>query len=196
MRILIFAIIVIGLCGLGAWWSRAVARWTLRRVSKPLPTDRFGIVRAVVNAMQPSFIEQWVSGTYLVCGVFPTRCSSVTVQEMEAKLPGFYEEVRRHQERRWPRGLAGYYVIPIYIAPGFSSEVVAWVHGRHPYRWAIWHEPVLYDLETHTVEMRADYGAFGSVFTPYLFRVIDAALRALSRHHGRSHVAAINGQPL
>jgi hypothetical protein len=133
-----------------------------------------------IDATKPTFLEQWVSGTYLVSGVFPIESNTLTIQQVVSKIPLLYSEVKSSKRANWPRGICGYYLIPVYISYSFDESVVAWVHSFHSYRWAIWHEPVLYCKADNTSHLRNDYGYRGNAFRAYLSNVIGDTLKTVS----------------
>ena len=156
-----------------------------------------------INAEQPTFLERWVFGTYLVMGVFPTDGQGLTVERLIAEIPSLYSTTRSHKQAMWPRGVCGYYLIPIYVSESFDASITDWVHSYHPYRWAIWHMPVLYASATNSVEKRAygdpradKYHHYGSAFRPYLEDIIGLGLRAVSRRFGHELPERVNGSPV
>ena len=76
----------------------------------------------------------------------------------------------------------------------FSSEQIEWVQHHHPYRWAIWHEPVLYDISENAVWMRADYGHFGSAFYPLVFDLYRRSFTVIAERLQRPQPDFINGR--
>ena len=126
------------------------------------------------------FIEGWMRGTYVVAGIFAIPTDTLTVTTLNAHIPFLYEGTKHAKRGWWPRGVAGTFLFPFYFASGFAPEVTSWVQRRHPYRWAIWHEPVLYDINRHAVTMRADYGHFGSAFYPLVHALYIRAFKAIS----------------
>ena len=147
-----------------------------------------------VDAECPTFLERWVGGTYLVTGVFPITRSHLTVNGMESRVDEFYAATKSRKRGIWPRGICAYYLIPIYSCPNFPDDVVDWVHHRHSYQWAIWHEPVLYACADNVAHMRSDYGMFGAAFRPYLLSVIWGGLFGAARRNGCEHPSRMNGQ--
>ena len=146
-----------------------------------------------VDPTNPTFFERWVSGTYLVSGVFPMERNKLTVQEMKSDIPLLYSSLKLNKKARWPKGICGYYVIPLYIADSFDNDVVNWVHTLHKYRWAIWHEPVLYCKVDNTAHHRNDYGLYGRNFRPDLFSILRKALTAVSNRFNFKFPDQING---
>ena len=148
-----------------------------------MPTTHSAESQLCIDAEHPTFVERWVVGTYLVAAIFPTDGRSLTLEHLVSQVPTFYAAARSHKQAIWPRGVCGYYLIPIYIAESFDASVIEWVHSYHPYRWAIWHVPVLYTTTHNSVEKRAyrdprsdKYHWHGSAFRPYLEHVIGTAL--------------------
>jgi hypothetical protein len=153
-----------------------------------------------LDAEHPTFVERWIVGTYIVAGVFPTEGRSLTVESLVAQIPSFYNATRSHKRAIWPRGICGYFLIPIYIAESFDTDVIEWVHSYHPYRWAIWHVPVLYNSTDNSVDNRAygksrsDKWGYGSFFWPYLESIIGTGLRAVSHRFGYELPETVNGK--
>jgi hypothetical protein len=133
------------------------------------------------------FAEQWFAGTYLVSGTFFLKGDGVTPGQIIAQVDLLYREIRRHKRAKWPRGLAGFFVIPVFCSTSFSPEVSIWVRTRHPYKWAIWLEPLLYDSCANTVLLREDYQLFGRAFFPYLNQLFTAGLSRAAAHFGHSN---------
>jgi hypothetical protein len=133
-----------------------------------------------IDATRPTFFEQWVSGTYLVSGVFPIESNSLNIPQVVSKIPLLYSELKSSKQANWPRGICGYYLIPIYIVDSLDESVIAWVQSYHSYRWVIWHEPILYCKTDNTSYLRNDYGHRGSAFRNYLSNVISETLKTVS----------------
>jgi hypothetical protein len=162
--------------------------------SPPIETD------LQIDAQAPTFLEQWVAGTYLVTGIFPTDGRGLSVERMVQSIPAFYAQSRSHKRSAWPRGICGYFLVPIYTADAFDANVVEWVHSFHPYRWAIWHTPVLYHTADNGAEKRFygdprtdKYYWYGSAYVPYLEHVIAVALRSVARSFGYERPQRVNG---
>lgn len=153
-----------------------------------------------LDAEHPTFVERWIAGTYIVAGIFPIEGRSLTVERLVAQIPSFYAVTRSHKRAMWPRGICGYYLIPIYIAESFDADVIEWVHSYHPYRWAIWHVPVLYTSTDNSVDKRAygdprsDRHGYGSSFWLYLESIIGTELRTVSRRFGYELPEKVNGK--
>ncbi|MDH5535821.1 MAG: hypothetical protein OEZ08_09685 [Betaproteobacteria bacterium] len=141
------------------------------------------------------FIEGWMRGTYVVAGIFAIPVDTLSVSTLSANIAALYDGTKRAKRAWWPRGISGMFLFPFYLGSGFSPEVVSWVQRRHPYRWAIWHEPVLYDTGQHSVTMRGDYGLFGSAFYPLVGVLYVRAMQAISLGLGREFPDFINGCP-
>jgi hypothetical protein len=147
-----------------------------------------------VDSNNPTFLERWVSGTYLVSGIFPIEKDLLTVEQITAQIPSLYSSTKSNKQTKWPRGICGYYLIPIYIAEAFNQNVIDWVHSSHPYRWAIWHEPILYCNGDNSAHLRKDYGIYGQSFRPYLFNIIKNALFAVAGRFNHRFPEKLNGQ--
>lgn len=151
-------------------------------------------VQFTVDSDRPTFLEQWVAGTYLVSGVFPIDGNSLAVDQVMARVPALYAATKSQKRIRWPRGVCGYYLMPIYVSDSFDARVIEWVHSYHRYRWAIWHEPVLYCRADNTGHTRADYGLYGSAFRGYLVNLVGAAFCSVSLRCGHEFPCKINGK--
>lgn len=69
-----------------------------------------------------------------------------------------------------------------------------WVHSRPKYRYAMWHEPVVYDRGRNVAEMNANWRLIGSAFRVFLFESIFTALNGLSEKEGYSTFPRVNGE--
>ena len=146
-------------------------------------------------AADARFIEGWMRGTYIVAGIFAIPSQALTVTEVQRNIPTLYEATKRSKRGWWPRGLSGMFLFPFYLGVGFEPAVIEWVQRRRPYRWAIWHEPVLYDITHNAVWMRSDYGHFGSAFHPLVFELYRRALTLIAARIQKPAPGSINGTP-
>lgn len=137
--------------------------------------------------------EQWVAGTYIVAGVFQRKHAVISVREIQAEAPILFDLLKANKRARWPKGLSAYYAIPIYICDSLNTATVEWVHSRPKYRYAMWHEPILYDRGRNIVEMNAKWGLTGAAYRVFLFEVIFTALDALAKNEGHSSFPQVNG---
>lgn len=131
-----------------------------------------------------SVSEQWVSGTYIVSGVFTIPCASLTIDDVESNRSALYEAVNSARRGRWPRGIRGTYLFPVYISGRFDEEVIRWVQRRRPYKWAIWHEPLLFDTFWNILWRRADYGSYGSAFRSHILEIQRQAMIEIANSVG------------
>lgn len=143
----------------------------------------------------PQFAERWFAGTYVVTGVFFLDGSDLTLAKIAADIEPLYLEIRKQKKAKWPRGLAGFFVIPIYCAPSFSDEVFESIRRRLPFRWAIWPEPLLYRTSDNSVSLRGDYGLHGRAFYPYLNQLFVAGLAKAASHFGHRTLPTRKEEP-
>jgi hypothetical protein len=139
------------------------------------------------------FIEGWMRGTYVVAGIFAIPSESLTITELQRNIPTLYDAASKAKRAWWPRGLCGTFLFPFYIGLAFDPAVIEWVQRRRPYRYAIWHEPVLYDVDRNAVWMRSDYGQFGSAFHPMVFELYRRALALIAGRIQKPRPDFING---
>jgi len=160
--------------------------------------DKFNLNSVIVDGdpLSPNFSEQWLRGTYLVSGVFPIQKSGLTIRDIIEQIPALYDETISHKRAIWPRGICGYFLVPIYISDSFDELVQNWVRSYHRYRWAIWHEPLLYNKHDNVVYMRSDYGTHGAAFRPYLAKIIGSALTTITHKYHMSFPRKKNGDAL
>ena len=138
------------------------------------------------SLLEPIFAERWVAGTYVVSGIFFLEGDGVTPEKVWADVDSLYRETRAKKKAKWPRGVAGFYIIPIYCGAAFSTEILAWIRQRHPYRWAVWAEPMLYNVSENSVTFREDYRYFGCAFFPYLGELFTTGLSRVAPHYGHT----------
>jgi hypothetical protein len=143
--------------------------------------------------MDARFIEGWMRGTYIVAGIFAIPSEAVTIAELRRNIPVLHDRTRRAKKSWWPRGISGIFLFPFYLGTHFDPAVIAWVQQRQPYRWAVWHEPVLYDISQNAVWMRSDYGQTGCAFYPLVFDLYRRALTLIAERIQRPIPDSVNG---
>ena len=141
-----------------------------------------------------TFHEQWISGTYIVAGVFQIPVNSLSTVELNANIPHWFDMLASSKKAWWPRGICGYFAIPIYACPFFDQPVIDLVHNRPKYRYAMWHEPVLYDFRANTAQTNANYGLYCSAFRFFLFETIITTLYGLHQKYGHREFPKVNGR--
>lgn len=138
-------------------------------------------------------IEGWMRGTYIVAGIFAIPSERITIPDIQSNIPDLYDSTKEDRRGRWPRGIAGTFLFPFYLGADFSPDQIDWVQHRQAYRWAIWHEPVLYDISENAAWMRSDYGHFGSAFYPLVFDLYRRAFTVIAERLQRPQPDYING---
>jgi hypothetical protein len=141
-----------------------------------------------------TYHEQWVAGTYIIAGVFHRPCQNLDVRHIQNQIPDLFHQLKKEKKGIWPKGISAFYAIPIYTSDGFDPDVVDWVHARPKYRYAMWHEPVLYDWILNKAEMNTSWGLYGAAFRIFLFEAIYTALRVKSLHEGHTEFPLVNGE--
>lgn len=143
-----------------------------------------------------TYYEQWVSGTYLVAGVFQRKQAVIDVRQIEVEVPRLFTLLKAYKKARWPKGICGYYAIPIYTCDSLDTSAVDRVHSRPNHRYAMWHEPVLYDRRHNIAEMNAKWRIHGFAFRLFLFEVIFTALNGLAKKEGHLAFPQVNGEQI
>lgn len=143
-----------------------------------------------------TYHEQWVAGAYIVAGVFQRKHAVISVPEIQTEAPQLFDLLKANKRARWPKGICGYYAIPIYTCDALDSAAVDWVHSRPKYRYAMWHEPVLYDRGRNMAEMNAAWRLYGSAIRVFLFEVIFTALKGLAKKEGQPSFPQLNGEQI
>lgn len=138
-------------------------------------------------------IEGWMRGTYVVAGIFAIPAAELTVADLNTNIQDLYSSTKVARHGRWPRGIAGTFLFPFYLGQGFAPELIERVQRRHSYKWAIWHEPVLYDIRENAAWMRSDYGHFGSDFHPLVFDLYRRAFTLIAERLQKAQPDYING---
>ena len=140
-----------------------------------------------------SLEEKWVSGTYIISGLFSISGDGFDPETLTRNLPTLFSHLQ--QCRRWklPRGICGYFAIPIYCSEKFSSSLIHWVQNRPKYRYAMWHEPVLYDL-SHNEAYTSSFGAqSGAAFRSFVVNRQCSALAEIAKNMGIDSYPSVNG---
>jgi hypothetical protein len=143
---------------------------------------------------EAQFIEGWMSGTYITAGIFAVLVKELTVEDIKSNIPIFHSIAKEAKNGWWPRGLSGMFLFPFYIGTKFDPIVIAWVQKRRPYKWCVWHEPVLYDVVQNAVWMRSDYGLFGSAYYSLVFRLYEQAFKRIAERLQKTVPDFINGK--
>lgn len=151
-------------------------RLNQRPRQKKMPTS--------LSILEPDFTERWFAGTYVVSGTFFQDGTNAEPEDLMSWTKELYSTVRANQKAPWPRGLAGYFIIPVICSDRLSRRLEEWARSRHRYRWAIWLEPILYNTRENTIIMRADYGFYGRAFYPYLGTLFTKAVVRAGSHFG------------
>ena len=138
--------------------------------------------------------ERWISGSYIVSGVYTIPVSRVDENVLQNNLPALFSRLREKRVRKWPRGICGYYAIPIYIGNCFSLDAVQWVQSRPKYRYAMWHEPVLYDRAKNLAFTNTKWGMYGLAFREYLSERTFDSLAYLAKSDNHRTFPSVNGQ--
>ncbi len=147
------------------------------------------------SLVDAQFVEGWMSGTYVVAGIFAIiQTDRLTVEDLKRNIPALHSSAKIAKHGWWPRGISGIFLFPFYLGTHFEPDVIDWVQRRQAYRWAIWHEPVLYDINRNAVWMRSDYGIFGSAFLALVFGLRKRALLSIAKKLGQPHPDFINDQ--
>lgn len=138
--------------------------------------------------------ERWVSGTYIVSGVFDISSDGNSLEEMQGNIACLFSYLQKKRRRRWPRGIAGYFAIPIYSGEQFSAPLIDWVQNRPKYRYAMWHEPVLYNRCTNAAIMNTGWGPAGRSFRNCFAENAFAGLAELASNAGSDTFPSVNGK--
>ncbi len=177
-----------------------------KRISKKVPNDTRRrkqeksplIKQFPVNINEPVYHEQWFAGTYLYTGIFPKKVENLQINQIKEDRQTLYDLIRQNRKKKihdfW--GLSGYYLIPIYFSNDFDSTVIEWVRNRPKYKRAIWHEPVLYSIDSNSADMNTKWGLYGSAFRPYIFHIIDSFLHEFTTKHGYRRLDRFCGEEL
>jgi len=147
-----------------------------------------------IDPVKPTIHAQWVKIAYFVIGIFPMEVERLSVEQISAKIPSLYATTKSHTKLRWPRGISVFFLFPVYIAESFDAAVIEWVHLQHLYRYAIEHEPFLYNKSDNAMHMRMDYGLRGSLYRPYLANVMGQAMHVIAGRFGHEFPQKLNGK--
>jgi hypothetical protein len=151
-----------------------------------------GAVKALDVALdRPTYDRGWMPGTYLVSGVFPIKLPDpgsegappeMTYEQITRRAEPLLAEVAKNKQTLWPRGIAGYYAVPIFYQHGeFSEELYVRIYQHNQYyKWGMWFDPVLLDLENRKVWMRQGFENRRFVFWRKLLSLAFSGLTAIT----------------
>lgn len=116
----------------------------------------------------------------MVFAVFPRQVVNLTVDDIAKDAADLYSETRKLMTGWWPRGIAVYFIIPVYCSKTFSPEVVNYVHRKPKHKLGIWHEPVLYSTSLNNADIPAEYGFEKSACLPIVLSAVECAIVGVS----------------
>ena len=128
-----------------------------------------------------NFHEQWVAGTYIHTGIFPRFGDQITIDKIQDEIPALHSLIKQNRKKKILKGISASYIIPLYQASCFPAEVEEWIKARPQYKYAIWHEPVLFNDQTNEAIMNQNWGIFGLSFRDYLAQIICSYLSTISK---------------
>src|SRR5437016_816284 len=104
------------------------------------------ITTGSTNLLEPIFAERWLGLTYTFSGIFVLDGTGLTPRRAAADFNPLYEATRAHRQRKFPRGVARFFLIPVYCAASFQKATWDYLYGYdRPGRWAISMKPVLFN---------------------------------------------------
>jgi hypothetical protein len=108
----------------------------------------------------PEFFGQWLGPlTYAFSGVCLLDGGNLTPERIRADIEPFYEAVRMHRAKAWPRLLSKFFLVPVYCSAKFERETIdalslgSRLGRRNPTRsrFGVYVKPMLYDCLEHEV---------------------------------------------
>lgn len=133
-------------------------------------------------------------GTYLTIGIFHRSCSNLSIEQLQNDIPVFFNLLRKQKKRRWPRGICAYCAIPIYSTDHIEDNILEWSQNRPKHRYAMWYEPIFYNLRENNAEVFLRDNILRSPFKAFFIEVITAALESLAKSNGHEKGPSINEQ--
>jgi len=111
-------------------------------------------------------------------------------------IPELLSQTKKRKRAAWPRGICAYYLIPIYCSTGFPEETIEWIKTRPKYRWAIWHEPVLFNTHENAACSFTKRGLYCLAFLEFLSTIVVGGICSISREHGFTTQPRLNGNEI
>lgn len=149
---------------------------------------RKGVSPLPIKPDEPTFLEGWRMGHYLVTGVFPVQfpATQITADFLDSKAEECFQEVRGQKKSILPRGIAVFYVIPIYLVEGWTEpETQRLFCLRQQYwKWSVWHDPVAVNVSTKEVWLREGFENPNFALRKHLLSVLFSGLLAIAKTRG------------
>lgn len=108
-----------------------------------------------VHLQEPVFTERWLGLSYTFSGTFILDGKDLTPERAKRDFYVLYDATLFHRKRRRPRGVARFFLVPIYCAASFHKETWEYLFGyNRPSRWAVAMKPVLYNSRSNNIEAK------------------------------------------
>jgi len=142
---------------------------------------------ALVSAqlLEPVFTERWLRGLYTFSGTFTLDGTDLTPERVREDLGALYDSTRAHRHRRFPRGVARYFLVPVYCATSFQKATRDYLYGYdRPGRWAIAMKPVLYNSHSNDIEAYDAVQDDTLFYYEYLKQLFEEGVSRAAQHFG------------
>lgn len=147
-----------------------------------MPSNENGASR---HLLEPRFGERWVGLAYTFSGTFVLDATGLTPERVRLDFVSLYRATLAHRRRRWPRGMARFFLVPIYGAASFQPATKDFLSGRgRPGRWAVAMKPVLFDSRRNHIEAIDAVQNDTLTCHWYLQTLFDDGIAAAARHFG------------
>jgi hypothetical protein len=113
--------------------------------------------KASTSLEQPFISEKWwLPPIYTCSAAFVLDGTKLSAEKIVQDLQPLRDEARMRCKRRWPIFLTQCFLVPVYCATSFSSEIVNWLMTRRVGlgRLGARLNPVLYNSEANLVEFK------------------------------------------
>ena len=137
------------------------------------------------HLLQPTFAERWLGLAYTFSGTFILDGTDLTPERARRDFNTLYEATRSQRNRKWPRGVARFFLIPVYCATSFPKATWDYLYGYdRPGRWAISMKPVLFNSLNNRVEGKDAVQNDTLTYYWYLKELFAEGISRAAKHFG------------
>jgi hypothetical protein len=162
-----------------------------------------------ISPTEPTFIEGWGTGTYLVTGVFPpaetqpeadgrgpaTEGEDLTMERIERDAVELLERAKRQKKTIWPWFMCSAYVFPIYYSvEGFEPDLLRKLraHSQH-WKYGAYLDPILIDGSgANAVWLRDGFENKRFMMWRHVINVALSATLSVAKHKGLTGKLSLN----
>ena len=138
-----------------------------------------------VHLLEPLFAERWLGLAYTFSGTFILDGTDLTPERAKRDFDALYRATRSHRRRRLPRGIARFFLVPVYCAASFHDATRRYLFGYdRPRRWAVAMKPVLFNSDSNNIDAKDAVQNDTLAYYSYLQTLFAQGVLRAAQHFG------------